>query len=510
MGGLTRANRNIRWIETHCRIPEGKFVGQPVRLRAWQKRELRKIYDNPAVTRTAILSFARKNAKTTLVAFILLLHLCGPEFQLNSQLVSTAQSRDQAAVIFELAAKMVRMSPDLHEIVGIRDSAKQLYCPELGTEYKALSAEVKTAFGKSPVLAIHDELGQVLGPRSLLFDSVETAAGAHDNPLSIIISTQAPTDADLLSILIDDALAGADPQTVVSLYTAPLDDDPYLVKTIKKANPAFGDFLNADEVKRQAQKAKRMPAYEASYRNLHLNQRVNAAPRFISEQIWRQNGREALDDVFRTQPVRGALDLSARNDLTALALAATDEAGVEHVRCEFFAPEQGLKDRARRDRAPYDVWQQQGYITATPGASVDYDYVAYRLAELDAELNLESVAFDRWRIDVLQAALTRLRDDDDIPYKPEINLVPFGQGYKDMSPAIDNAEALLLNKRIRHGNNPVLTMCANNATVDTDPAGNRKLNKAKSTGRIDGIIALIMTQGFTEAEAEPQYEVFFA
>ncbi len=145
-----RGLRNIQWIEDKCLVPEGKFVGQPVKLRPWQRKELHKIYDNPAGTRRAILSFGRKNAKTTLSAFLLLVHLCGPEAKANSQLFSTAQSRDQAAIIFSLAAKIVRLSPNLSEFVVVRDTAKQLYCEELGTLYRALSADATTAYGLSP------------------------------------------------------------------------------------------------------------------------------------------------------------------------------------------------------------------------------------------------------------------------------------------------------------------------------------------------------------------------
>jgi phage terminase large subunit-like protein len=238
----TRAARNIAWIEQYCRVPEGALVGKPVKLRDWQRGELRKIYDNPAGTRTAILSFGRKNGKTALSACLLLLHLCGPEARPNSQLYSAAQSREQAALLFSLAAKIVRLSGELSEVVVIRDTAKQLFCPDLGTLYRALSAEASTAFGLSPVFAVHDELGQVKGPTSELYDAIETATGAQENPLSIVISTQAPTDADLLSVLIDDALAGGDPRTTVSLYTADIDADPFSEATIRQANPAFGDF----------------------------------------------------------------------------------------------------------------------------------------------------------------------------------------------------------------------------------------------------------------------------
>src|SRR5690606_22045729 len=179
-------------------------------------------------TRRAIVSFGRKNGKTALAAFLLLLHLCGPEARENSQLYSAAQSREQAAILFSLAAKIVRMSPDLSQYVIVRDTAKQLACPELGTLYRALSAEASTAYGLSPVFVVHDELGQVRGPRSELYEALETASGAQESPLSVVISTQAPTDADLLSVLIDDARAGADPETKLFLYAAGDDLDPFV------------------------------------------------------------------------------------------------------------------------------------------------------------------------------------------------------------------------------------------------------------------------------------------
>jgi hypothetical protein len=181
------------------------------------------IYDNPHGTRRAIISMGRKNAKTTLSACLLLAHLCGPPARNrpNSELYSAAQSRDQAAIIFSLACKMVRLNPLLTQTVRIQETAKTLACVELGTRYRALSAEATTAFGLSPSLIIHDELGRVRGPRSQLYEALETAVGAQEAPLTIIISTQAATDGDLLSILIDDALSGHDPTTVVRLYTAP-------------------------------------------------------------------------------------------------------------------------------------------------------------------------------------------------------------------------------------------------------------------------------------------------
>jgi hypothetical protein len=354
----TRGERNVKWIESYCRIPEGRDVGKPVRLRDWQKADIRKIYDNPAGTRMAILSFAKKNAKTSLAAFLLLLHLVGPEAVPNTQLPSTAQSREQAAVLFNLAAKCVRLSPELSAVIQIRDTAKQLACPELGTLYKALSAEASTAHGQSPIFAVHDELGQVRGPVSELFNAIENAMGAHESPLSVVISTQAPTDGDLLSILIDDGLAGHDPRIVVSLYTAPLELDPFSEEAIRAANPAFGDFLNSKEVLDQAERAKRIPSQEALYRNYTLNQRVEASSPFVSRSLWLSCAAPAKP--IEGVPVYGGLDLSEVNDLTALVLIGKVD-GIWQAHPTFWLPEEGLVERARRDRVvPFRLYQETG------------------------------------------------------------------------------------------------------------------------------------------------------
>ena len=498
---LTRGQVNIRWIEKHCRIPEGRDVGKKVVLRFWQRRIIRRIYDSP--TRTAIISFGRKNAKTALAAFLTLLHLAGPEGAKtpNGQLYSSAQSKEQAAILFALAAKIVRMSPTLHPVISILDSAKQLYCPGLGTVYMALSAEAKTKLGLSPVFIVHDELGQVKGPRDRLYEALETASGAWDETLSIITSTQAATDADLLSILIDDALADNDPLTKLFLYTAPVEDPPFTKRTIRKANPAFGDFLSDAETMSKASAARRMPAREAAYRNLILNQRIDVVSPFIPRVTWNKNQLPPLESAFETGILRLGLDLSARNDLTALALRVELD-GISHCRVEFFAPLRHVAERAMRDRVPYDLWARAGHIRLTPGASVDYSAIARRLVEICEQYEVESIAFDRWRIDVLEAAIDHLRDDQGNELDIELPLIPHGQGFKDMAPALDLFEGELLNFRCRLGNNPVMNMCAANAAIDTDPAGNRKLNKKKSTGRIDGMVALAMTFGHAAVEVD--------
>jgi phage terminase large subunit-like protein len=480
---LLPSQRIAEFIETYCRVPEGVDVGKPLVLRPWQRDILVMAYDTP--TRRAVVSMGRKNAKTALASCLLLTHLSGPMALANSQIYSVARSRDQASIVFGLAAKMIRMNPDLGSWVRIKDTVREMVDSETGATYRALSAEHSTAYGLSPVMAIHDELGQVRGPRDELYDAIETAMGAHAAPISWIISTQAPSDGDLLSVLIDDAATGADPRTKLYLRAAAEDDDPFDEATWHKANPALGDFLSVENMRELADRAQRLPSFAAGFRNLNLNMRVAADNHFLSPDVWRQcNGPVDLS-LFEDADVFGGLDLSSRNDLTALVLVARDDAGIVHAWPHFWMPEQGHVERSKQDRVPYDLWAQQGHLTLTPGPTVNYDFVAARLKAIAAKCRrLRAIAYDRWRIDDLKRAL--------VDASVTVDLVEHGQGFKDMSPAISDAEAVILDCRLRHGGHPVLTSCAANSVVTTDPAENRKLNKAKSSGRIDGMVALVM------------------
>lgn len=480
---MTRGEKVIAFIQRYCVTPDGAHVGKPLRLADFQKRFILEVYDNPAGTRRAYLSIARKNGKTGLIAGLLLAHLVGPEAKLNSQIVSGAMSRDQAALVFNLAAKMVQLSEKLSRLVRIVPSGKRLLGLPLNTEYRALAADGKTAHGLSPVLAILDEVGQVRGPRSDFVDAILTSQGAHAEPILLVISTQAASDADLLSVWLDDAEQSSDPRMVSHVYAAPADCDLLDKAAWEAANPALGLFRSLDDLAEQMKQAQRMPSMENAARNLLLNQRVSTESPLISPDVWKSCGAAPLP--FEG-PVYGGLDLSARTDLTALALIGQVD-NVWQLVPYFWVPEQGLHDRAHRDRVPYDVWAAQGFLRTTPGATVDYEHVAADIAGLVEGLDLRAIAYDRWRIDLLMKELERI--DVDLP------MVPWGQGYKDMSPAIDALEAELLNARVAHGMNPVLGMCAANAVVTKDPAGSRKLDKGRATGRIDGMVAAAMAFG---------------
>lgn len=487
-----RVERNIKWIESYCVVPEGRLFGRPAVLYESQQKIIEAIYGS--YTRRVIISIPRKNGKTSFSAMLLLLHLVGPEAKPNSQLVSSAQSRDQAAILFSLASKMVRLSPELTDYVTIRDSLKQLYCEELGTLYKALSAEASTAHGLSPAFAVHDELGQVRGSQSNLYEAIETGAGAQEDPLSLIISTQAPSDIDLLSILIDDAERHPKTGTKLFLWTAPEEADPFAEETWKIANPNYGTILNPKIVQEMAETAKRMPSRESAFRNLVLNQRIDQTNQFVSRSVWTACGETPDESVLEDSKVYLGLDLSSRKDLTALSIIARDASNTWHAWVEFWAPKQGIKDRSRMDKVPYDVWADEGWITLTEGYSVDYAWPAKRLLDLVDKYLIDAIAFDRWRMDILLKEVSRLNNTITLPLRP------WGQGFRDMSPAIDSLETLLLNKKLKHGNNPVLTWCVANAKATSDPAGNRKFDKKKTIGRIDGLQALAMACGVAHRE----------
>jgi len=494
-----RAERVCKFIETYLKVPEGALVGQPLKLAEFQKRFIYDVYGRSEQTRKAILSCGRKNAKSATIACLLLAHIVGPERVLNSQIVSGARSRDQAALVYHLAEKMLNLQPKFQGLYRLVPSSKRIIGLKANVEYRALSADGTTAHGLSPVLAILDEVGQIRGPQDDFVDAITTSQGAHENPLLIVLSTQAANDADLLSIWIDDAARSKDPKIVSHVYAAKKDADVLDEEAWYAANPALGIFRSLPDLEEQAKQAARMPSTENTFRNLILNQRVSTFTPFISRNVWESCGGKVID--FGNSPVYAGLDLSARTDLTALVICGQIN-GVWHTVPYFWTPELGLSDRAKRDRQPYDVWVKQGYMATTPGATVDYEYIAQDISHIFSQLNVQQIAYDRWRIDILTKELTNIG--------VELPLVEFGQGFKDMSPAIDTLESELLNGRIAHGNHPVLTMCAANAMITKDTAGNRKLDKHKATGRIDGIVAMAMALGVAARHDEIDDEADFS
>lgn len=489
---LTRGEKVCAFIERYCVAPEGDHIGQPIKLEPFQRKFILEIYDNPHGTHSAYLSIARKNGKTALIGSILLAHLCGPEAVQNSQIVSGAQSKEQAAVVFELARKMVEMSPVLSGLVKVQPSGKRLIGLRKNVLYRALAAEGKTAHGLSPILAILDEVGQVVGPVDKFVSAITSAQGAYTNPLLIAISTQAPTDADLFSTWIDAQTNSPDPRVVCHVYAAPADcelDDP---KAWAAANPALGVFRSLDDLRKQCKQAMDMPANEPEFRNLILNQRVEAVSPYVARSVWEANG--GAPGRTGRRKVWAGLDLSSVNDLTALV--DVDDTG--GVLSNFWLPGDGLVEKSRKDKVPFDLWAKQGFLHTTPGSAIEYEFVAKFLRKYFDDNDVQALGFDRYNMRFLKPWLVK----EGFSEAELDKFVEFGQGTASMTPALRELEVKLLNKALRHGSHPILNMCCANAKVVGD-SGARKFDKKKARGRIDGMVALAMAVGVMPVEVEP-------
>ena len=509
-----RAERVISFIET-LKIPEGMLQGNPFVLRPWQKDIIRPVYGDLGEnglrrTRKAIFSVSKKNGKTPLVAGLALTHLCGPEAKTNEQIYSAAYERDQAAITFRYMRQMIEMDEELSDLLNIRHAAKEIECESTGSIFKALSSESKSKHGLGPALIIFDELAQFGADREF-YDTLIQGRGAHEEPLLWIISTQAADDLAVLSQEIDYALKYGkdDPSVKLFFFTTPPEADLQDEEAWKLSNPALGDFLNPIDMAEAARTAANMPSSEHGFRNLRLNQRVAATSRFMSQTVWKQNGGSQVELALENGRITAGLDLSGKNDLSALVLDAFYQ-GIHHIYAYFWTPLDNLEERIKGDRAPYGLWVEQGFLVGVPGKVIDYVYIAKQVAEIHYRYGIDELRFDRWRIGDFTRALDKigctwyLKDKDETPYGgTPLCLVEHGQGYKDMNPAIEAVDDVFTDGRGRHDNHPVLTMCAANTVVEQDPAGNRKFAKHKSNGRIDGMVAMAMAMHDAEL---PEYE----
>ena len=412
------------------------------------------------------------------------------EAEQRGEIYSAALTRDQAAKLFQEMCAILAAHEELDDRANVIRFNKQievLFGDGAGSIYAALSADAGSKMGLSPSFVVYDELGSA--PNRDLFDALDTATGARDNPLMICISTQAAADHHVFSELIDYGLqvrAGdvVDPAFHLTFYAAPADADPWSREAWIAANPALADFRSLEDVERQASQARLVPSKESAFRNLILNQRVSAVSRFIHKAEWDRCNTAPNIAGLAGRECYGGLDLSGSRDLTAFVLVFPIADRSFDVLCRFFMPESNIEERSNEDRVPYDLWARQGYITLIPGSTIDPAFVAHEIMQAGQKYDLKTVAYDRWRIEDLKRELGLLGGG--------MPLEPFGQGYKDMSPAVDTLERNVAEKLLRHGGNPVLNMCSANAVVTRDPAGSRKLDKSKASGRIDGLVALAM------------------
>jgi phage terminase large subunit-like protein len=399
-------------------------------------------------------------------------------------------TKEQAGIVAATAAKMVAQSEMLQSIVRYIPSSKRLVSLTNGSEFKSMARDGPAAMGLNGRVVILDEVGSIEGESGQddFVDAMTSCTGAWDDAIIFAISTQAASDGALFSRWLDDAQSAQDPQTVCHLYQADPDCDLLDEVQWQYANPGLGISRSFDDLKAQLTEASRLPSKEANARVLLLNQRVQRNNAWLSPSVWKGNMRPFDMDVFRSRPVVCGLDLAMVNDLCCAAIAAKDDEGEIHLRVYSFSPLDGIADRSRRDRVPYDQWQREGHIYSPPGKTLDYDMIAQYLAlEFEREgISIGEIHFDRWKSDTFFAACDRQG------FAQEATRHEVGQGFKDIGIRISALETILLQGKLRAGNQPTLNLAMASAVVETDPAMNRKLTKAKSQNKIDAAVATLM------------------
>lgn len=515
---LNRAKRAIEFFPDVLKLNGGEFEGLPFALQPWQQFIVGSLFGWVDVSglrrfQVAYLEIGKGSGKSPLAAGIGLYMLVA-DSEPRAEIYAAATKKDQAMILFRDAVAMVDLSPELDALL-VRTGGQQhtwnLAHLESGSFFRAISSDDGQS-GPRPHCALIDEIHEHKSDE--VVEMMRAGFKGRRQPMLLMITN---SGWDQTSVCWTQHQYGerivtgqmADERYFTFICSLDADDEPFKDEACWiKANPNLGVSIKHEYLRDQVREATGMPSKESRVRRLNFCQWVEADEPFVTRAVWVKNAREPNMEVFARHPVYVGLDLSARMDLTACVFTAADDDGDVHVYPVCWTPEIGLMERAKKDRAPYDVWVREGYLLTTPGASVDYDFVADAIMQRSQDWDLVKISFDRWRIDIFKAALQRQNVSDEFI---DDRLVEFGQGFKDMSPALDETESRLLNFKIRHGGHPVLTMCAANATVTKDPAGGRKLNKARASGRIDAMVALIMALGVMpiEVKRQPSYQMLF-
>ena len=486
-----RANRAVRFIE-NLKHTKGKWAGKWFWLLPWQEQIVRDIFgivdDNgKRQFRTAFIEIGKKNGKSELAAAVAL-YLLYADNEPSAEVYGAAADRGQASIVFDVANQMVQMAPALMKRSKIMSAGKRIVNYNNQGFYQVLSAEVGTKHGLNVSGLVLDEVHAQ--PNRHLYDVLTKGSGdAREQPLFFLITTAGTEKESIcyeLHMKSVDLLADrkVDPTFYPVVFGLTDEDDWHDEANWYKANPSLGQTIQIDRVRDAYQEALQNPAEENVFKQLRLNMWVSSLTRFIPEQVFDQ-GNEPIDmDALIGRECYGGLDLSSTGDITALVLAFPPRNETEkYILLPFFwIPEDTIPIRVRRGNVPYDVWQKQGYLYATPGNVVDYDHIEKTILELSTKYHILEIAVDRWNATML---VEHLQNEGLTPFF-------FGQGFKDMSPATKEFYKLLMQARIIHGGNPVLRWMAGNVVVETDAAENIKVTKAKSPEKIDGIVASIM------------------
>lgn len=504
--GLSRVERVIVFVES-LMITSGPLAGSRFKLRPWQVDFLVKVYATDAkgrrIVRMALLTMGRKNGKTALVAALALCHLVGPEAEPRGQVYSAASDRAQAALIYAEMVAMIRADAVLSSRIIIREHSRSLEDTDTGSRYFALASDARKAQGLGPSFWAGDEVAQWRGVQGrALLDALSTGGGARSEPLGIVISTQSHDPNHPMSELVRygrGVLDGSivDPSFAAAIFEAEEGDDPWDEAVWYKANPGLGDFRSLDEMRVAAAQAKAVPSKQPAFENLYLNRPVSPTARFISAKDWKACRAEIGPMGLAGARCILGIDLSSTTDLTA---AAAFFPSTGDLKVWFWMPAENVAEAERRDQAPYGQWIKEGLIVATGGRAVDKRAVALALGKMVVDYDVQFAAADRWRLDELE----RILGEEGI----KLRLEPFGQGWRDMSPAVEAFETAVLRGELRQPGHPVLDFNLASAVTVSDGTGARKLVKDRSTGRIDGLVAAVMAVGAAARTAPKPKSVY--
>ena len=486
-----RADHAVAFIEC-LKHTKGRWAGKNFKLLPWQERIVRDIFGviKPNGCRqfiTAYIEIPKKNGKSELAAAIAL-YLLYADGEQSPEVYGAAADRQQASIVFDVAKTMTAMNPALLKRSKILGATKRIVNFSNNGFYQVLSAEVGTKHGLNVSGLILDEVH--IQPNRKLYDVLTKGSGdAREQPLYFLITT-AGNDTNSLCYEIHqkakDILEGRknDPTFYPVIYGAEMDDDWTDPEVWKKSNPSLGETIKLETVAEACRNASDNPAEENAFRQLRLNQWVKQAVRWMPMDKWDRCGWKVTEEELEGRVCYGGLDLSSTTDITAFVLVfpPLDEDDCYVILPYFWIPEENVDLRVRRDHVPYDVWEKQGYLQTTEGNVVHYGYIEKFIEQLGERFNIREIAFDRW------GAVQMVQNLEGMGF----TVVPFGQGFKDMSPPTKELMKLVLEGKIAHGGNPVLRWMMDNIYIRQDPAGNIKADKAKSTEKIDGAIAAIM------------------
>jgi phage terminase large subunit-like protein len=434
--------------------------------------------------RTAYVEIPRKNGKSELAAGIAL-YLLFADGEEGAEVYGAAGDREQAGIVYHVASTMVKRSPVLARRCKVIDSQKRIVIEKSASFYRAIPADAAGSHGFNASGIIVDEVH--VQPNRELWDVLTLSTGARRQPLTFAITTAGYDRNSLCYELHDYALKVLngviqDPTFFAYIRSAPEAADWTDEKVWFECNPALGDFRSLSEMRQMCRRAQETPALENNFRRFYLNQWVRQEIRWLPLERWDACAGTIDIAGLRGKTCYAGLDLASTTDIAALVLVFPDDDGSFDVLPFFWVPAENILERVRRDRVPYDVWARQGLIIPTEGNVIDYKAILVKLDELAQLFDIREVGYDRW-------GMTQLSQD---LLDAGLEVVPIGQGFAGMSPPTKELLNLVLAKRLRHGGNPVLRWMADNMVVKTDPAGNIKPDKSKSTEKIDGMVALIM------------------